>query len=110
MFTPNQNPGFNSNLGAGMPHYGSLAEHTAQLEGFDPGETIESLIVLEERIIAESLIDICVQRAQESNSGYSASYFVRDFQRQGLFGSPMRSYEEIDYHDRNQDISPKITY
>jgi hypothetical protein len=110
MFTPNQSPGFNPNVGAGMPHYNSLAEHTAQLEGFDPGETPENLLIMEERIIAESLIDICVQRAQESSSGYSASYYVRDFQRQGLFGSPMKSYVEIDHFDRNQDISPKAVY
>ena len=97
MFTPTPNPGFNPELGRGV-HFSSQET----LVGFAEGETAEALICYEEHFLHAALVDICVQRAEESSSGYSASYHVGMLRRQGLFTQPLKGYQELDKYQRDQ--------
>lgn len=96
MFTPNPNIGFNPEMGGNMP-----SQHGTSLESFAFVETPEELIAYEENLIKDALLDMCMQRAQESLSGYSSVYHAKMLARQGIFSDPSKSYEELDRFNRN---------
>lgn len=102
MFISEPNQGFNPEQGTGMRMF-----PPDTLDGFAAGETAEALVCLEEHLLHEALIEMCVQRAAESSSGYSAAYHVSMLRRQGLFSDPFKGYEELDRYQRNNAYRTK---
>lgn len=107
MFTPDHPKGLIPEMmGIGPPQLRYI-DSSNIIDSGSHIESAEEILILEERLVNESLIDICLYRAQESQSGYSAAFFVRDFERNGMFDNPLQGYVEIDHFARNQAISNK---